>query len=89
MSVVPEDKQVYKGAKSVRKVRDTLRSSMSAESFESHLAGLQETLWPDGVWRKSAEARTEVEKHDTRLNAGKNLGLLIPGRLFVPIVSNK
>jgi hypothetical protein len=52
---------------------------MSAPSLEKVLAGLQETLWPGGERRVPAEPRTEAEKDATRVDAGKKLGLLIPG----------
>lgn len=62
-----------------RKVRNALRSTMSADSMERTLAGLQESLWPGGGTRPPSVPRTDTEKTETRIRASKKLGLLIPG----------
>lgn len=62
-----------------RKFRDTFKNLSSPESVEKTLASFQDMMWQDGVRRPPSEKRSDVEKEETKLRAGKKLGLLIPG----------
>ena len=70
--------QQFLGGTIERKVRDSLRAALSAESLERTLASFQDVMWPDGQRRPPVEPRTETEKLDTKLSASLKLGLLIP-----------
>nr|XP_019049329.1 hypothetical protein I302_03111 [Kwoniella bestiolae CBS 10118]OCF28259.1 hypothetical protein I302_03111 [Kwoniella bestiolae CBS 10118] len=70
--------QQFLGSTIERKVRDSFRSATSSESLERLISNLQENLFPDGERRSPSVVRTEQEKLDTRLRAGKKLGMLIP-----------
>lgn len=65
----------------ISKVRDSLRSAMSADSLERSLASFQEILWPERIRRQPSEARKVTDKSETRLRASKKLALLIPGEI--------
>jgi sorting nexin-25 len=63
------------------KVKDTVRVAMSAENLEKVVSALQDSLFFDGQRRPSSEPRSQDQKLETKLSAGKKLGLLIPGEL--------
>ncbi|KAL7424773.1 tRNA (guanine-N(7)-)-methyltransferase (tRNA(m7G46)-methyltransferase) [Cryptotrichosporon argae] len=61
-----------------RKVRDAIRAFTSPDSVERTLAGLQETLWPNGARRSPSVPRTDEDRAETRAEAARKLAHLIP-----------
>jgi sorting nexin-25 len=70
--------QQFLGNTIERKARDTFRNSHQPESIEKALSGLTDLLFPDGVRRPPSEPRTDKERHETKVRASKQLGLLMP-----------
>lgn len=70
--------QQFLGNTIERKVRESFRSSHSPTSIETLLSSIQEILFPDGQRRPPSDARTDAEKHETKMRASKKIGMLMP-----------
>ena len=64
----------------ISKLRDRCASVVSAEAWESHLAMIQDIMWPDGTRRSPSLPRTDVEKSRTKHSAASKIQATIPGK---------
>ncbi|GHJ88943.1 hypothetical protein NliqN6_5345 [Naganishia liquefaciens] len=70
--------QHFMGNTIERKLRDRCASVVSAEAWESHLAMIQDIMWPDGTRRSPSLPRTDVEKSRTKHSAASKIQATIP-----------
>lgn len=71
--------QQFLGGTIERKFKDALKSTLSEDSLVKGLQAFEEMMWPGGERRPASTPRTDQEKLETRIRAGRNLSLLIPG----------
>ncbi|KAK9702467.1 tRNA (guanine-N(7)-)-methyltransferase (tRNA(m7G46)-methyltransferase) [Basidiobolus ranarum] len=64
-----------------RKIKSTMKSTLTDETMATWINMIRDSLWPNGEWPKSTEKRTFEEKIQTKETANRKLSTFFPESL--------